>query len=101
MKKRRKRIARLLVLVLTTLIFATACDSCEPTEETHQCALCKVTSENTKKYKTDNGTELYYCEKCSSTCAICGEKAEKNYTNALDQIVFVCKDCYKNINSDD
>lgn len=99
MKKRRKSIAILLVLVLTTLIFATACDRSEP--ETHQCALCKVTSENTKKYKTDNGTELYYCEKCSSTCAICGEKAEKDYTNALDQIVFVCKDCYKNINSDD
>ena len=98
MKKTRKLIAFLIALIILSSVCLTACGK---ETESHQCALCKETSETAKKYKTDNGTELYYCEKCSKTCAICGAEATKHYTNALDQIVFVCKDCYKNINSDD
>ncbi len=49
-------------------------------------------------YKTSNGTTCHVCKNCSSTCMLCGsKKASKHYTNALDLEVFVCNDCYKEL----
>jgi len=48
-----------------------------------------------KEYKKSDGSVVCICEKCSSTCMICGEKkATKQYESPL-AIAFVCNDCYK------
>ncbi len=41
----------------------------------------------------------YYCKRHYSVCDFCSEKATEHYTSGLGTIVFVCKDCYRDIQS--
>lgn len=96
-----KSIICILILSVSSLFLLSSCSSCDDgSPETHVCAKCNKTTTDFKSYKNNAGTELYYCKECRETCAVCGGEATKHYTNALDQIVFVCKDCYKE-NDDD
>ena len=99
-----KSIICILILSVSSLFLLSSCSSCNNNDstppETHVCAKCNKTTTDFKSYKNNAGTELYYCKECRETCAVCGGEATKHYTNALDQIVFVCKDCYKE-NDDD
>ncbi len=99
MKKTRKHISIILFLILslTLSILSTGCSSCSPDEEIHTCAQCKKNTTDCKQYKTDNGTELYYCKECREKCFYCGEEASKHYTNSTDVEVFVCKKHYSEI----
>ena len=94
--KRKKYIAILIILIFALAILCTGCD-----EESHTCAQCKKTTTDCKQYKTDNGTELYYCKSCRETCAFCGAEASKHYTNSVDMEVFVCKDCYSKMKDEE
>lgn len=83
-----KKVLYLLVIVL--VIFGTGCGSSEP------CARCGRTPTKGFTNQMTNEKE-YYCNECSSRCDLCSKKATKNYTSALGTIVFVCDDCYRQI----
>ena len=52
----------------------------------------------TRAYKNEaTGENEYYCEDCASDCAFCSGTATRHYTSGLRAIVFVCDDCYKEI----
>lgn len=59
------------------------------------CEYCGT--EPTKMFTTANGTECYVCERCSTSCFMCGGPVSKQYTNGFDQVVFACDDCYAEI----
>lgn len=83
-----KRGVAVLLLVASLGVFG-ACGASQP------CEGCGDTP--TKGYRnTSTGEDEYYCKKCASDCAFCSNKATKHYTSLLG-IVFVCKDCYKDI----
>lgn len=90
MKRHAKQIfATLLIAVLLTGIL-TACGSSEPC---HHCGNIP-----TKGYKNEyTGEKEYYCKECYTDCAFCSGKATKHYTSALGIIVFICDDCYEEI----
>ncbi len=97
-----KSIICILILSVSSLFLLSGCNNDDTTPpETHICAKCNKSTTDFKSYKNNAGTELYYCKECRETCAICGAEATKHYTNGLDQIVFVCKDCYKENDEDD
>lgn len=84
-----KRIISILI-VLAMLCALSACGSSEP------CESCRATP--TKGYKNEyTGEKDYYCSNCSSDCAFCSDKATTHYTSAIGMIIFVCNDCYKEI----
>ncbi len=84
-----KRIMSILIVVVM-LGALSACGSSKP------CESCGDTP--TKGYKNDySGEKEYYCSDCSSDCAFCSNKAKHHYTSGLGIIIFVCDDCYKEI----
>lgn len=48
-------------------------------------------------YKLSDGSYSYVCKECSKYCALCGDKATKHYENMLGVMVFVCDDCYDEV----
>lgn len=84
-----KRIVATLIVIVSILTLS-ACSSSNPCESCGRAP--------TKAYKNDyTGEKEYYCSNCSSDCAFCSERATTHYTSGLGIIVFVCKDCYQEI----
>lgn len=84
----KRVVSTLLIVALLGLL--SACGSSEP------CDSCGKTP--TKGYTNNySGNKEYYCSDCSSDCAFCSNKATKHYTSGLGMIIFVCDDCYKEI----
>lgn len=85
-----KKVVSLLMAWVLCCGLLSACGASEP------CKSCGSTP--TKGYKNEYSKEVeYYCANCSSDCAFCSGTATTHYTSALGTIVFVCKDCYKQI----
>lgn len=89
MRKILKRFTTAILAAAMVLVLFAGCSN-EP------CNYCGETPTKGYKNKSADRTE-YYCSECSSECGWCGEKATKHYESALGVIVFVCKDCYKEI----
>lgn len=86
-----KRLVSLL-LAIVMLVVLTACGSSEP------CESCADTP--TKGYtNTYYNEKEYYCADCASECAFCSDEASEHYTSGLGIIIFICDDCYAEIQS--
>ncbi len=97
----RKSMKKVVFGTLCSLLMAVSCGcsmlgggytSDEP------CAWCGNTP--TKKFETSKGEDCYVCEEHTHECGICGknfDKELKHYTNMLDLEMFVCDDCYDDV----
>lgn len=87
-----KRIIR----IICTITLSLGLIGCSKTVD-EPCDYCGNTP--SVAYKTTSGYgDAHVCKKCSSTCMLCDEKkATKHYENLFGGIVFVCDDCYKEV----
>lgn len=83
-------IIRILSILIVLAFLLPACSS-------QQCTECGDTP--TKAFKnTATNEKEYYCQDCYSHCFVCNGKATKHYVNMLENIVFICNDCYEDWN---
>lgn len=86
------RLKRAISILITVAMFAMLF-SCSSSKSCESCG-----ESPTKAYTNSySGEKEYYCSDCSSYCDFCSDKATKYYTSALGMIIFVCKDCYEEI----
>lgn len=89
-KKRIKAIVCMMLVIVMTCIVSTGCSlgytSSEP------CAYCNNIPTKRIASKTENTEAYYYCEKCSTTCFLCGQKAVTHTTNLFGIEMFCCKE---------
>ncbi len=85
-----KRVISILLAVVMLVATLSACSSSKP------CDKCESTPAKAYTNKS-TGKKEYYCSDCSSKCDTCQKTATKHYTSGLGVIVFVCDDCYKEI----
>lgn len=86
----KKKLLLVIVGLMMTCMVFTSCGSKEP------CESCGQTPTNDYKNEV-TGEKEYYCEDCSSDCAFCSKEADKYYTSGVGLLMFVCDECYDEI----
>lgn len=79
------------IMVMMSLLIMSGCGGGYNSDES--CVWCNSTPTKQIKSNTEDTEAGYYCEECSTTCFLCGEKATQHYTNAFGIEVFACDEC--------
>lgn len=90
MIKKRMIIVVCMMFVVMACVVSTGCSSGYTSSE--PCAYCNDTPTKRIASKTEDTEAYYYCEKCSTTCFLCEEKAVTHATNLLGYEMFLCKE---------